>query len=71
MKSMQGTETSNVKVYAYNGTVKVKGAADDAEVEVYNTGGIRIAEGVGNCSISLNSDIYIVKVGSETFKVSL
>ena len=71
IKSMKQTETSKVKVYAYNGTVKVAGAEDDAEVEVYNAGGIRIAEGEGNCSISLDSGIYIVKVGNDTFKVSL
>ncbi len=71
IKSMKQTETSKVKVYAYNGTIKVTGAEDDAEVEVYNTGGIRIADGEGNCSILLDSGIYIVKVGNETFKVSL
>ena len=71
IKSMKQTETSKVKVYAYNGTIKVVGAEDDAEVEVYNTGGIRIADGEGNCSISLDPGIYIVKVGNETFKISL
>ncbi len=71
IKSMKQTETSKVKVYAYNGTIKVAGAEDDAEVEVYNTSGIRIADGEGNCSISLDSGIYIVKVGNDTFKVSL
>ena len=71
IKSMKQTETSKVKVYAYNGTIKVVGAEDDAEVEVYNTGGIRIADGEGNCSISLAPGIYIVKVGNETFKISL
>ena len=71
IKSMKQTETSKVKVYAYNGTVKVVGAEDDAEVEVYNAGGILIANGEGNCSMTLASGIYIVKVGNETFKVSL
>ena len=71
IKSMKQTDTSKVKVYAYNGTVRVAGAEDDAEIEVYNAGGILIANGEGNCSISLDSGIYIVKVGKETFKVSL
>ena len=71
IKSMKQTETSKVKVYAYNGTIKVAGAEDDAEVEVYNAGGMLVANGEGNCSISLDSGIYIVKVGNETFKVGL
>ncbi len=71
IKSLKQTEATKVKVYAYNGTVRVAGAEDDAKVEAYNTGGIRIAEGEGNCSVSLDSGIYIVKVGKETFKVSL
>ena len=71
IKSMKQTETSKVKVYAYNGTIKVAGAEDYTEVEVYNAGGILIANGEGNCSMTLDSGIYIVKVGNETFKVSL
>ncbi len=71
IKSMKQTETPKVKVYAYNGTVKVAGAEDNAEVEVYNAGGMLVANGEGNCSISLGSGIYIVKAGNETFKVSL
>ena len=71
IKSMKQTEATKVKVYAYNGTVRVAGAEDDAEIEVYNAGGILIANGEGNCSISLDSGIYIVKVGNETFKVGL
>lgn len=71
IKSMKQTETSMIKVYAYKGTIKVVEAEDGTEVEVYNAGGMLVANGEGNCSISLDSGIYIVKVGNETFKVSL
>ncbi|MBO4674412.1 MAG: T9SS type A sorting domain-containing protein [Bacteroidaceae bacterium] len=62
---------SNVKVCVNSNTITVKGAKDDAPVEVYSINGVKVTSSVGNASISLQSGAYIVRVGNETFKVRL
>ena len=62
---------SNVKVYASNKSITVTGAEENEQVLVYGINGLPVASAVGNTSFSLESGVYIVKVGKETFKVRL
>ena len=62
---------SNVKVYAHGKNVTVKGAKENAPVRVFTTGGVLVKSSVGNATIPLESGVYIIKVGNETFKVAL
>ncbi len=66
MKSM-----TDVKVYASNSSITVTGAAENTIVAVYSINGALVTSSVGNSTFSLESGVYIVKVGSETFKVRL
>ena len=62
---------SNVKVYAHGKNVTVKGAKENAPVRVFTTGGVLVKSSVGNATLPLESGVYIIKVGNETFKVAL
>ena len=62
---------SNVKVSAYNGTIRITGAENSAVVNVYNTSGMLVGSSFGNATFTLDSGIYIVKVRDETFKLNL
>lgn len=62
---------SDVKVYASNKSITVTGAEENEQVLVYGINGLPVASAVGNTSFSLESGVYIVKVGEETFKVRL
>ena len=65
------SEASNVKVYASNKAITVAGADDHAAVNVYSTNGILVKSSSGNVTLPLESGVYIVKVGKDTFKVAL
>lgn len=62
---------TDVKVYASNSSITITGAAENATVAVYSINGALVISAVGNSTFSLESGVYIVKVGSETFKVRL
>ena len=62
---------SQVKVYASGKSIIVKGADENAPVNVYGTNGVLIKSAVGNTTLSLEQGVYIVKVGKESFKVGL
>ena len=65
------TSMTDVKVYASNSSITVTGAAENTIVAVYSLNGALVTSSVGNSTFSLESGVYIVKVGSETFKVRL
>ena len=65
------TSVSDVKVYAANKNIIVAGAEENAQVAVYGINGAPVASAVGNATFILESGVYIVKVGEETFKVRL
>ena len=62
---------SEVKVYASNKSITVAGAEEKEQVVVYGINGVPVTSAVGNTTFSLESGVYIVKVGEETFKVRL
>ena len=62
---------SQIKVYAYDKMLTVEGADINASVGVYNTNGILVKSSKGNTTLQLESGVYIVKVGNESFKVGL
>ena len=62
---------SAVKVYANGRSVTVRGAEEDVPVSIFSTNGMLVDSSTGNATFTLGSGIYIVKVGTETFKVSL
>jgi hypothetical protein len=65
------TSLSEVKVYASNKSIIVTGAEENAQVFVYGLNGAPVASAIGNATFILESGVYIVKVGEETFKVRL
>lgn len=62
---------TDVKVYVNGRTLTVRGADEDAEVHIYTTGGMNVTSAKGNATLTLDSGIYIVKVGKDTFKVRM
>ncbi len=62
---------SEVKVYASNKIITIAGAEENAHVSVYGINGAFITSAIGNATITLESGVYVVKVGEETFKVRL
>lgn len=62
---------SEVKVYASNKNITVTGAEENAPVSVYGINGALVTSAVGNATFTLESGVYVVKVGEETFKVRL
>lgn len=62
---------SEVKVYASNKIITVTGAEENVPVSVYGINGTFITSAVGNATFTLESGVYVVKVGEETFKVRL
>lgn len=60
-----------MKVYAKGKNITVAGAKDNAPVSVYSTNGVLIKSSVGNVTLPLESGVYIVKVGKDSFKVGL
>ena len=65
------SEAPKVKVYASNKAITVAGVDDHAAVNVYSTNGILVKSSSGNVTLPLESGVYIVKVGKDTFKVCL
>jgi len=65
------TSLSEVKVYVSNKSIIVTGAEENAQVFVYGLNGAPVASAIGNATFILESGVYIVKVGEETFKVRL
>ena len=62
---------SEVKVYASNKNITITGAEENAPVSVYGINGAFVTSAVGNATFTLESGVYVVKVGEETFKVRL
>ena len=62
---------SEVKVYASNKSITINGAEENAPVSVYGINGALVTSAVGNATFTLESGVYVVKVGEETFKVRL
>lgn len=62
---------TSVKVYANGNSISVKGTDTDTPISVYSTNGSIVTSAIGNAVIPLGSGIYIVKVGTESFKVAL
>jgi len=62
---------SSVKVLASNGSVTISGNDMNENVAVYSVNGVEMASDSGNCTIQLESGVYIIKVGKEVFKVSI
>lgn len=62
---------SEVKVYASNKNITITGAEENAPVSVYGINGALVTSAVGNATFTLESGVYVVKVGEETFKVRL
>ncbi len=60
---------TDVKVYASNNSITVTGAAEDAMIAVYGINGALVTSSFSNSTFLLESGVYIIKVGSETFKV--
>lgn len=54
-------------VYCNGGVLNVLNAA--SKVEIFNSGGMKVAEGTGTFNVSLPSGLYVVRGGSKTFKV--
>lgn len=66
---------NNVRIFASYGKVTIENAGVRTNVAVYTTSGTIVASepvGVGSTTIELpTNNIYIVKVGEQTFKVSM
>lgn len=66
---------SNVKVYASYGKLTVENYGSARNLSIYSISGLKVAfESVGTGSTTLDlpmNNIYIVKVGEETFKISM
>ena len=67
--------TSNVKVYASQQTISIKGLQDNTPVAVYNSNGQMEYSKVATdyeMNINMNKNgVYLVKIGERTFKVML
>lgn len=64
-------DTDGVSVKGINGQIIVTGAPADAAVEIYSIAGSRIAVEKGNCAVSVNAGIYVVRVAGTTVKVAV
>lgn len=72
--SLFDENVDNVKVKAFAGTVSISGITENTQVEIYSLKGVRVySRTVANdVEISLpQGQIYVLKVGSRSFKVSL
>lgn len=65
------TTNKHIIVLTSNDSVIIKGASDAASIEVYNTSGQLIYSGSDTTINVPTKGIYIVRVGEETFKVSI
>ncbi|MDE6408911.1 MAG: hypothetical protein K2K81_01510 [Muribaculaceae bacterium] len=61
---------NDVNLKVVNGTIVVEGAMNET-VKVFNTAGVCVYEGSETESIKVDQGIYIVKVGTHTFKIAL
>ena len=57
------------KVSACDGNIIVEGIENHVPVGVYTLDGLLVKSAVGNVAFSLPGGVYLVKVGSETFKL--
>lgn len=64
-------DSDGVSVKGINGQIIVTGAPADAAVEIYSIAGSRIAIERGNCAVSVNTAIYVVRVAGTTVKVAV
>ena len=63
---------SDIKVYASGNTISITGVSADEPVAVYNSNGVRVAFGTGNCSIQVNGNgVYYVRTEGRTFKICM
>lgn len=68
---IEGVDTAAISVRAESGRIIVKGAPADAAVEIFDIAGSRIALERGDCSVSVNAGIYVVRVAGTTIKVAV
>ena len=73
--AVQELSTNHISVRGYNGSIIVEGGNRGDEIKVYTTDGALIASMISKSSnVQIDVDehqIYIVKVGQRTFKLSL
>lgn len=68
---IDGIDSAAISVRAESGRIIVTGAPADASVEVFDIAGSRIALERGNCAVSVNTGIYVVRVAGTTVKVAV
>ena len=65
------SEKNDIKVYAYNGEVRIVGAEPQSEVSIYNSIGALVYKGYDK-TIALDSNgVYILTVEGRTFKFAI
>ncbi|MCQ2094543.1 MAG: leucine-rich repeat domain-containing protein [Bacteroidaceae bacterium] len=66
------SSNSDIKVYASGNTITITGVSADEPVAVYNSNGVRVAFGTGNCSIQVNGNgVYYIRIEGRTFKICM
>ncbi len=66
------TSYSDIKVYTSGNTITITGVSADEPVAVYNSNGVRVAFGTGNCSIQVNGNgVYYIRIEGRTFKICM
>ena len=65
------SENSEISIATYRDYIEVIGAADNAVITVYNTGGQLVYSGTDTTISVPTRGIYIVRVAGQTFKVAL
>lgn len=68
---IEGVDTAAISVRAESGRIIVKCAPADAAVEIFDIAGSRIALERGDCSVSVNAGIYVVRAAGTTIKVAV
>lgn len=68
---IDGIDSAAISVRAESGRIIVTGAPTDASVEVFDIAGSRIALERGDCTVSVNTGIYVVRVAGTTVKVAV
>ena len=70
--NIDAPSSSSLRLTAASGTVTISGADENDKVVVYSTSGALVKTARGNGRISLDAEgVYVIKVGSETFKVRM
>jgi hypothetical protein len=65
------SEKNNIKVYAYNGEVRIVGAEPQSEVSIYNSIGALVYKGNDKTIVLNGNGVYILTVEGRTFKFAM